>query len=158
MSVYFGGIPTKREVDLLMEQVEATPGTTVSYEKVARLIEVKVKSNRFLTVTNVWRRRLFRERMIQSEAFGGAFHWLSADEAHDVGLRDMHRVGRSTGRLRTRIEAVRTAELSEPRRDKHHLMRREIMAVHEAFQKSAKALAEPKPVSSVVRLAGESSA
>ena len=158
MPVFFGGVPTKREVDLLMENVDATPGSAVSYEKVARLIEVKANTSRFRTVTNVWRRRLFREHLIQTTAYGGAFHFLSADEAHDTGLRDMHRVGRSTGRLRTRIEAVHITELSEPRRDKHHLMRREMMAVHEAFQKSAKALAEPKPVSSVVRLAGESSA
>jgi hypothetical protein len=158
MPVFFGGVPTKREVDLLMEQVEAAPGSAVSYEKVARLIEVKANTSRFRTVTNVWRRRLFREHLTQTTAYGGAFHFLSADEAHDTGLRDIHRVGRSTGRLRTRIEAVHVAELSEPRRDKHHLMRREMMAVHEAFQKSAKALAEPKPVSSVVRLADESRA
>jgi hypothetical protein len=158
MAVFFGGVPTKREVDLLLERVDASPGNAVSYSDVARLIEVKANTSRFRTVTNVWRRRLFREQMIQTAAYGGAFRFLSADEAHDTGLRDMHRVGRSTGRLRTRIEAVPIAELSEQRRDKHNLLRREVMAVQEALQKSAKVLSGPKPVSSVVRLASENRA
>jgi uncharacterized protein (DUF885 family) len=154
MAAFFGGVPTRRQVDILMREVNAIPGTEVSLETIAALIGEEPRSARCRTVAGVWRRRLYRERNIQTSGASGVIRLLTPDEAHDAGLRDVHRVGRATGRVHRRIDSIPAQELSDRRRDQHNLMRREIAAIHAAIQQSARIIAGPKPVTaSVVRMA-----
>lgn len=57
--LYFGGIPTDLDVKKLQEhwpENEMKPGDTYEYEEISGLLDVPVKSNRFRTITNRWRR------------------------------------------------------------------------------------------------------
>jgi hypothetical protein len=152
--LFFPGVPTTMDVNRLME-LDVQPGTIVSYEQVTAVIGISNSVHRFRTVTNAWRRRLFRERLLQSSAEGGAFHFLTADAAHQKGRGGLTRVGRASGRLRTAVAAVDSAALTTPELvSRHNLLRRETEAIHEAAQKSARALAAPLPVNgSTLRLA-----
>jgi hypothetical protein len=151
--LFFGGVPTGMDVAKLME-LELSPGVDISYEKVTEIIGEKAGTSRFRTVTNAWRKRLFRERLLQSSAEGGAFHFLTADAAHDKGRKGIVHVGRISSRLRRDVEAVDLMALTGERQAKHHLLRREIEAVNQTIHNSAKALALPTPVAgSSLRLA-----
>lgn len=142
--LYFGGIPTKIDVDKLMA-LELQPGAALPYADVEALIQVERGTNRFRTVTDAWRKRLFREKLIQSSAYGETFHLLTPDEAHDRGREGISRVGRMVRRTRIGIEAVDASQLTGDRRDKHNLLRREAEIVHDAVLKSAKEIAAPAP-------------
>ena len=148
MGIFKGGVPTKIEVDLLMKEIEASSGIGISYKQIERVTNLKRHENRFKSVVTAWRKRVFREKLLQSSAEDGTIHFLTGNEAHDLGKRDVHKIGRAAGRLSTRVETVDVASLSEDRRDRHYLLRRETTAMLESVRNSAKAIAGPKPVSS----------
>lgn len=152
MALFFGGVPTSPDVDKLIKEFDAAPGSQISYEQVEQCIGVSIKEFRFRTVTNAWRKRVFREKLIQSEADGGVFKFLTADEACDSGVKGLWRIGRATGRLRVHVEAIDPAAASsDAKRDKINLVRRASHAMHEASQASVKTIAAPKPVRGVLR-------
>lgn len=152
--LFFGGVPTGPNVDALMK-LDCTLGTSISYEDISAIILTDPKSHRFLTVTNAYRKRLFRERLIQTKAEGGAIHFLTADQADTRGRDNVTRIGRKSRRTAIEVDSITPAELSsDERRASHMLLKRETMAIFDAVQKSAKALAVPRPVSgSGLRLA-----
>lgn len=144
MALFKGGIPTGMDVDKLLKEFDVRPGTQISYESIEQSLGIKRAESRFRTVTTAWRKRLFRERLIQSVAEGGYFRFLTADEAHDQGRSSLRKIGRATGRLATQVEAVNADELTGERRDAHNLLRREAHSMLEAARKSAKSIAAPK--------------
>jgi hypothetical protein len=146
MGIFKGGVPTKIEVDALMENIDARHGTIVSFDEIERVIGVTRDKARFRSVVEAWRKRLFREKLIQTRSIAGELHLLSDDEAHDFGKSNLSRIGRATGRLCVRVEAVDATKLSGERRDGHNLLRREANAMLDAARKSAKAIAAPKPL------------
>lgn len=146
--MFIGGVPTAMDVDRLMSDLDPQANAQISYADVEAIIGVAHKEYRFKTVTNAWRRRLFREKFLQTVADGEAFHFLSADQALSYGRKGLSRIGRAAGRLRIRVDAINATELSSGElRDKHTLLRRESQAILEAVQKSAKSIAGPRPVS-----------
>ncbi len=143
--LFFGGVPTRMDVDRLMK-IEDDPGMSIDYEYIEGVLGVKRGSNRFRSVTNAWRKRLFREKLLMTTAEGGKFHFCTADQAHDLGRKGISKVGRSAGRLRVHVDAVNVADLSLERSAKHQLLRREVLAIHAAAQSGARAIAAPEPV------------
>jgi hypothetical protein len=153
MSLFFGGVPTKPDVDRLME-LDPQHGMEVPYEQIERLIGVPRTRSRFLTIVNSWRLRVFRERLIQSSASGGKILFLTAEKAHDKSISGFHKVGRATRRAMVRAEAIDTLQLSDIKQKEQFLLRRELHALRAQIEHSAKELADPKPVQSTgVRLA-----
>lgn len=64
MSVrFFGGVPTKPDVDKLMAKwPDIAPGLIIPYTEIESTIGESVKSNRYLTVVDRWRKTLYRDR------------------------------------------------------------------------------------------------
>lgn len=145
--LFFGGVPTKMDVDKLMQHIDPEPGTSIPYDKIEELTGIGQTTNRFRTVTSRWRAQVFREKFVQVAAYGGAFHFLTADAALDAVRDRFMSVGRSMGRTKRRVSAIDPTDLStEERRTTHRLVARETDALLEAVQKSAKAFAMPEPL------------
>lgn len=59
--VYFGGIPTEPDVNKLMDKFPVNmlnPGFEITYEEVAKVIDEKIGSSRWRSVTNAWRNKM----------------------------------------------------------------------------------------------------
>lgn len=151
--LFLGGVPTGPEVDRLMTGVEIKPGTKVSYETVADITGVRVNESRFRSVTNAWRKRVFREKALEVKAEGGCFVILTPDEALTNGISSFHKVGRALGRTNVKVSVINEAELSNERAATKRLLQREIGMVSDAARRAAKEIAAPKPVVSLVRKA-----
>lgn len=60
--LYFGGIPTKVDVDKLIEEFKNyKEGDLIPYESIEETISEKRKSFRWASVVTAWRKRLYRE-------------------------------------------------------------------------------------------------
>ncbi len=152
--LFRGGVPTGPDVARLLEAIPAEPGTSVSHDQVAELIHTQVGSSRFRSVTNAWRNKLFRDRLLQTNSEGGEFRFLTADESLDKGLGGFKRVGRAAGRLRVRVDAVNPSDLTTPEKQgRHVLLRRAAQAVGDEAAKSAKTVAGPAPIQTTRRIA-----
>jgi hypothetical protein len=150
--LFFGGIPTSREVNELM-RLDLAIDSVVPYEEIERLTGVKYRTNRFLGVTARWRTRLRREKGLLLKAGGGEFRVLSADGIQDEGAKRLHGIGRATGRLVRDVGLIDSKALStDERRARHILMYREAEALLDQTRKSARALQPPAPVQGIVRL------
>lgn len=150
-NVYKGGIPTKPDVDKLIKEFPPKAGLVVSYDEVAGCIGVEPTSNRFKTVTDRWRERVFAETGLRCYTRGQAFRFLTADEALTSTGEDIARISRSAVRARIYVEAIDPAQLtSDEKRSRFFIARREAAALVEAAQKSEKAIAVPPPVSAGV--------
>jgi len=82
-NVYFAGIPTEIDVRLLMDTYpteEMKIGDEYPYSVVAGLIQCDVKSNRFGTVTTVWRRKVENLTGNRIGARGGECFWVMTDK------------------------------------------------------------------------------
>lgn len=145
-TLFFGGVPTAREVDLLMNAVVAEPGTSVAYGELSELCGEPVGTNRFKTIVSAWRRRVFRESGMLTKAEGGVVYFLTADAAQAEEIKHVNRIGRATGRHVRHVAAIRSEDLTtDERRAKHLLMVREGAALLEAVRSSARKIAEPSP-------------
>lgn len=146
MGIFKAGIPTGMDVRKLIETFVVEAGTVVTYEQVAAAIGVEERTGRFRTVTTAWRKRVFADKLLRSIAEGGTFRFLTADDAHDLGRRDLKRIGRAAGRLATHVEVIDMATLTGARRDGHNLLRRESAALLDAARRGQKAISAPQPV------------
>lgn len=158
MAVFFGGVPTQPDVELLMKEVPVQSGTEVQYAEIERLLGLQRKQSRFRTVTDAWRRRLRREKLLQSTAEGGAIRFLVADQAHDKGLKTLWRIGKSSRRLKNDVEDIDTTSLTGSRVERHPLLRRITHEFASFSRKTTKEIAAPRPISSTVRTAPPSEA
>jgi hypothetical protein len=101
MKTFFGGIPTAVDVKKLQEKwpvQEMNPGDIFLYSDVSALIKADIRSNRFKTVTNKWRRDL--------EHSDGVLIG-TADSDKFVVLSDSQKLNLSGSKLRTAGRAVR---------------------------------------------------
>jgi len=83
--VFFAGIPTKIDVNRLLEMwpmKDMKAGDIYEYSDIAEIIGVSVKSTRFRTVTNAWRNHVERETgaRIIPDGTGTVFKVLSEPE------------------------------------------------------------------------------
>ena len=100
--LYFGGIPTEPDVNLLMRSFdinEMNPGYTVDYSKVSEIINQRIRSSRWRTVTMAWRKRL--------EKGHGIFLDCDPDKQAFFVLSEGGKVGLSGKKLRSSIVAAR---------------------------------------------------
>jgi hypothetical protein len=149
---FLGGVPTRMDVERLFAEVTAEPGTTIDCDAVAAIIGVAATDNRFTTVTSAWRRELFRARGLRTLREGGAFLFLTPEQALEAGLRDYKRAGRATGRATVRTKSIDPRQLTDAGKEKQRLAIRMGEEMLDAAQRGMKAIAPPKPVTSNVRV------
>lgn len=151
--IFLGGLPTRLDVDRLCDRIAAEPGDVATYEDVEALLGLSRDTNRFRTITAAWRRKLERERGVQTECEGGSFRFLTPDEAFDSSVRRVRLLGRAAGRLHRRVETIEPAALTGDRAKKRDLWLRETRALAEAAAKALAVVAPPKPIPSIARTA-----
>lgn len=60
--LFFGGVPTTPEVNLLHDRFDDAPiGTVITYEEVSDIIKTPKGDSRFWTVTGRWRKSSFKK-------------------------------------------------------------------------------------------------
>lgn len=154
-TIFSGGVPLEPDVKLLMA-LGPGAGVSISYELVAETIVTQIRSGRFWTVTNAWRKRLFRDQLLRSIARQGAFHFLTADGAHEQSLTEFGYLRRRAGRQMIRTEAVQVDALSPEKLDRHTLLRRESALVADVVRKASKRIFQPGNIDrSLVRVSDE---
>jgi hypothetical protein len=112
---YFRGLPTELDVRALRDAFGVPAiGQPIPYEKVAEIIKTPVSACRFKTVTNVWRRGLFKVHNCFLGAGNGAFTALdSKARVKETGRKIDSGIGsvRRGGRLGATTERDGLAEI-----------------------------------------------
>jgi hypothetical protein len=110
--VFFGGVPTKPEVDKLMKELAPFErGQLLLYEQVEAVINIRRDKNRFYTVTMAFRKRLLNEFNILTKAIPNTgFKLLTESERQRVdeqkqkaGLRGFGRAHRDMTQIQTEL-------------------------------------------------------
>lgn len=117
-----GGLPTDLDVSRLQEKFGVPkPGDFISYAEISECLGNHRKESRFWTVTNSWRKKLFKENNLVTEAVRDeGFEFLDSHKrvTHSVnkfkgGLRKVGRaslVAASTDRTRLAPEEIRVCD------------------------------------------------
>lgn len=141
--IFRGGVPTRSDVDTLFK-MDPQPGDRITYEAVEQALGLRRTQSRFRTVTNAWRKRLFRERLVQSLVEDGAFVFLTAEGAHDNAVKGFTRLGRAAGRVLVKTEAIDVRNLPAEKVTQHNLLRREMHLVRETLAASVRTISPPR--------------
>lgn len=144
-ALFFAGVPTKPDVQKIRERwpVESLqPGTTIPYESVAEVISVSVKSHRFKTVTNSWRKSVEPDLFIAAPG-GGVFEVLSPSGKVDLATSKMRTAGRMVRRSVTVSETVDRAALDEEAKSKLDRLQGRQAAIRAALQQKGNGTALP---------------
>lgn len=150
--VFYGGVPTDADIKLL-DNIDIRPGADIPYETIETLIRVNRKNSRFWTVTNRWRKKLFRERHYQVVARGGVFHVEAGGESDVTAHKEINHGFRKVGRAVVKLEAVREEELSPEELQFHTRLRRNGHILLDVFSKVKKDIASPPKVESLFSFA-----
>lgn len=149
VQIFNRGVPTGPEVAKLMA-LDFPPGSSITYATVEEVIgerlDTKRGRSRFKSVTERWRKKLFLERGLQTEAAGQAFHALTAAQALSVGVSGVNRIRRASARVTAYATAIDDKELTVAERDRHVLLRRQAMALLGVAQDACRVIAPPKAV------------
>ncbi len=118
--MYFGGLPTEPDVQRLCTAVDPTPGTEITYDQLAALLEIDKHSRRFRTILRAWRHHLFDESNVDTKAIPGhAIRFLLAPERTEESVTTALIGMRKLGRAYRRNQATPVQELTLPQRQKH---------------------------------------
>src|SRR5574337_915133 len=104
--IFLGGVPTRPDVEKLLAKIDVSHGSIIPYRMVEDIIGIPRDQNRWRTVTEAWRKRLFRERRLQIIAEGESFKALTAAEAVAHGAKRLNAHGRAVGRTATRVDSI----------------------------------------------------
>lgn len=67
--MYFGGLPTKIDVDKMVERFGVpAPGDKIAYEEIESLLMIQRGNGRWHSVTTAWRKKMWTEHNIVFEA------------------------------------------------------------------------------------------
>jgi protein-disulfide isomerase-like protein with CxxC motif len=119
---YFGGVPTKIDVDKLRKEIGVPEeGQLITYQRIAEVTGNKFGTHRYATVLNAWRRALRSEHEIEmgADAGKGLFRLKPGERVQHgsakfrSGMRHIVRAARvvtMTDRSRLNPEEIRTAD------------------------------------------------
>lgn len=111
---FFGGIPTEMDVRTLIEQFGVPKaGTSITYDEVASAINQKIKSHRYGTVTNAWRRKLFREHNVIFRAREGKFTVMDPGQRVFHGGERLRRGAREFRKANVIVTSTDRAKLTD---------------------------------------------
>jgi hypothetical protein len=124
---YFGGVPTAPQVRKLMEWAkDSAPGDSLELSAIAELTGEDVRSNRFRTIVDVFRRALLRDRNFVTERIAGmgTIRILLDSERTGFGARGIRQGSRKVHRSVGVIAATPTERLTDAERDTNFHVRR----------------------------------
>lgn len=123
--LYFGGVPTDGELKMLRDRWPDTglqPGQTITCEEIAAVIHVAVKTARFRTVTERWRRCVERGPVgLVVGRHEWAFHILKAGQVVNSNESDLRSAAKKARRAAVRGAKIDVLQLSEDERKRHDL-------------------------------------
>ena len=102
------GLPTAPDVTMLQKQwPELKVGDRIEYEEIAALLGIQVRSNRFKSVTDAWRKReLEAGRVIECE-IGAAFYVATCEQVSAKTYVVLKTIGRKAKRHRRHLSVQR---------------------------------------------------
>ena len=110
--LFFGGLPTGMDVDKLTKELSPQPGEIIPYEDIEIVLIIKRTEHRFATVLGSWRKRLMKQRGLQSQGIGTGIQFLTPDQSVDKGVKDLTRIGKATGRMNMRQAMINPIDLT----------------------------------------------
>lgn len=106
-SLYFGGVPTEIELKWLLDTFGVPEENwSVDYEEVAALLKVTPKTPRFRTITNRWRKTIYRDHNVLVVAKNGKFIALDPSGRLSVSKGDIRQGVRKALRGRAKLLAT----------------------------------------------------
>lgn len=152
--LFLGGIPTRPDVQRLMEAFKTEPGTVIDYADVEVILGITRDQARFRTVTDAWRAQLQREFARQTIAEGGTFRVLTPEQQVSHGVKRMTMHGRAIRKTVIGTERIEVSKLTGDALRTHTLLRRHGAALFNAAKEACREIAVSKPVSgATLRLA-----
>ena len=121
--VFFGGIPTKPDVNRLHQELgKPDVGDLIQHETFERIIGKNRASSRYRTVIHAWKKDLFQRYNLDLEAVPGVGQKvLKGPERVDASIRGGHQALRKIRKSGVRCNAAPESELnSEQLRKKQH--------------------------------------
>lgn len=143
--LFFGGVPTGPEVDKLLEKFGAPEPGVISHEQIEGVIGQRRDSSRYHTIVTQWRRRLLKDRNLDTSAeLGVGVRILSEPERVDVSAKDLCGASRKAIKAYRRASVIRSEMLDEVSRKKldfvKHAGGQSIEAVGTAVREMSNAL------------------
>lgn len=142
--MYFGGIPTRPDVQAIMDKIRLEAGESVSKKAIAEIIGQPESASRFRTVTNAWRARLMNEQNIEIIVDGDDFRALLPNErlSHTVGK--FTKGGRMIARSTRSAATIKASELSRDDQTRLAHFQRASAAILHQMSEAKKELEPPK--------------
>lgn len=111
--IYRGGRPTDSDVQKLIS-VFGIPkeGRFISYEEIQKAINISPEENRWYSVTNAWRKKLFDENNLEFDAVKNSFKCLTAMERISKSCRLLIKAVRASGKAATLALKTETKKLT----------------------------------------------
>ena len=124
---YFGGVPTAPQVRRLMEKFkDVQAGDAIKLDDISEVIGEPVRSNRFRTIVDAFRRALARDRNFVTERIAGmgTIRILLDSERTGFGARGIRQGSRKVHRSVGVIVATPTEKLTDAERETNFHVRR----------------------------------
>jgi hypothetical protein len=102
------GLPTSPDVTMIQKQwPELKVGDRIAYEEIADLVGIKIRSNRFKSVTDAWRKRELEAGKVIECEIGAAFYVASCEQVSAKTYVVLKTIGRKAKRHRRHLSVQR---------------------------------------------------
>lgn len=146
--MFFGGIPTRPDVQAIMDKIVLEAGQTVSKSEISQIIQQPEDSSRFYTVTTAWRKRMFSELNLEIIVDGDNYRALLPHErlSHNVGK--FTRSGRMIARTMRSAATIKASDLSQDEQVRLSHFQRSTAAILGQMSEARKQIEPPKAAQS----------
>lgn len=122
---YFGGIPMEPQVRKLLDTFGSPEPGIIRHDQIETVIGENRRSSRYQSIVVAWRKRMFKEQNIDSDAVRGVgVKILTESERVDVSGKDFGRASKRVVRSHHRISVVQNEKLDEKTKYKADHLRR----------------------------------
>lgn len=141
---YFRGLPTEPDVNNLLGALpDLKPGDEIPNDWISEIIKAPWRSARFKTVVSVFRKKLLREKNIDTRCVPGVgVRILTEPERVTESIGGFRKGVRGVRKSAARISLVTTSVLSPEDQRRADFARRQMEATYSAAAKSAKDIAD----------------
>jgi hypothetical protein len=136
---YFRGIPTKPDVEKLLDVFKLREGMIIQIEDIESELGVNRKTHRYAAVTTAWRKRVYREQNLDIQGTGeGSYRVNNPDErithASDYVERGRRSINRGIVLAYATDEKRLSSENAARRNEIHSLNQRKIEMAASVFK------------------------
>ncbi len=143
---FFGGIPTKPDVEKLMDHFSVQEGDVIEHENIIAVIGVEPSSNRYRNVVNAWRKALLTQKNLLLVAIPSVgYKVLTPTERVAHGVDGFVKSGRRIRKNAFLLGLVPDQELSGVDRAKKDHVVRVSIAVLDSMSDGMKQIEPRKP-------------